>query len=67
MYEELSELKSELEKTRKKNNYLRKEVDNAKSIAEEYRKAKPRNHTSSNCKLTLNSCTGYYVGSTQST
>ena len=38
MYEELSELKSEIDKTKKENNYLRKEVDNAKSIAEEYRK-----------------------------
>lgn len=41
MYEELSELKSELEKTKKENNYLRKEVDNAKSIESK------RNHTSS--------------------
>ena len=29
MYEELSKLKSELEKTKKENDYLRKEVDNA--------------------------------------
>lgn len=29
MYEELSKLKSELEKTKEENDYLRKEVDNA--------------------------------------
>ena len=29
MYEELSKLKSELEKTKEENDYMRKEVDNA--------------------------------------